>query len=207
MSPDLKSAQDDLAYMRALIAPRDQGQAPFGRSYVAGGLCYGAQLVGHWAQAIGWYPSEGLAALLLGGGPTVVFLAILSWIIWRDRKRPTGGVQGRAIGLMFGSVGLANIALLALFGTVAAREKSLTIWLIYPCTVFILQGLVWMTVGALRRRAWMGVVGVAWFANALVMGLLIGSPLYMLATAFGLFVLMAGMGFVLIELARRAQAA
>jgi hypothetical protein len=206
MSPDIKTVQDDLAYMRALVQPKDQGQAPFGESYLAGGLIYGAQLVGHWFQATGT-AFDPLAALALGVGPTVLFLAVLGWIIWRNRRTPQTGVANRAVALMFGSVGLANLALVAVFAPLALRERSLDIWLIYPCMVFVLQGAAWLVTGALRRRLWMGAVGLGWFADAIVMGLLIGTPGYMVAAAVGLFVLMAGSGAVMIVQARQAQAA
>src|SRR5205085_6654154 len=122
MTQDIQSAQDDLAYLRALVQPKDQGQAPFGESYLAGGLLYGLQLVGHWAQATGAVVFSDAGALALGLGPTVVFLAVLGWIMWRSRPSPQTGTANRAVGLMFGSVGLANLVLIAVIGPLAWRE-------------------------------------------------------------------------------------
>jgi len=38
------------------------------------------------------------------------------------------------------------------------RLHSLTVWLIYPCTVCVLQGAAWSVAFVLRRRPWLGLV-------------------------------------------------
>ena len=70
---------------------------------------------------------------------------------------------------MFGSVGLANLAFIVIFGSLAWRWHSTTTWLIYPCVVMILQGMAWLVAYMLRRRAWMGVVAAGWFITGLAM--------------------------------------
>lgn len=206
MDADAKSAQDDLAFLRSLIQPKDEGQAPFGESYLAGGLAYGLQLIGHWANATGRLPLSGPGQLLLGLGPTVVFLALLTWIIWRHRRPAAGGVTQRTVGVMFAVAGLSNLVLVAMLGTLAAREKSFTIWLIYPCVVFVLQGAAWLVMCSLRRRPWMAVVGIGWFVCALAMSTQIGSANYMLVAAAGMLGLMVVPGLVMLRLARRTRA-
>ena len=207
MNADAKSAQDDLAFLRSLVQPKDEGQAPFGESYLAGGLAYGLQLVGHWANATGRWPLDGMGQLLLGLGPTVVFLVLLGWIIWRHRRPSPGGTTSRAVGVLFGVLGLTNLVLVAMIGSLAVREKSFTIWLIYPCIVFALQGAAWLVMSSLRRRLWMAAVGLGWFVCAVVMSTQIGSANYMIVAALGMFGLMVAPGLVMLRLAARARAA
>jgi hypothetical protein len=183
-----KSAQDDLAFMRALVETNGGFQRSFGEAYFAAGLCYGVQMLLHAIQMLGWI-GDGAVGLAIGLGPTVVFIALLTWIIARGSRQPTGhGVVSRAVGAMFGAVGAANLALIAVIGSVAWREQSLTIWLIYPCVVLILQGMAWMVVYALRRRAWYGVVAVGWFVTGVGMALAIHNA--------AAFIAIGGAGFI-----------
>ena len=183
-----KSAQDDLAFMRALVETNGGFQRSFGEAYFAAGLCYGVQMLLHAIQMLGWI-GDGAVGLAIGLGPTVVFIALLTWIIVRGNRQPTGhGVVSRAVGAMFGAVGAANMALIAVIGSVAWREQSLTIWLIYPCVVLILQGMAWMVVYALRRRAWYGVVAVGWFVTGVGMALAIQNA--------AAFIAIGGAGFI-----------
>ena len=78
-------ARDDLAFMRSLVAAGEDGQKTFGQVYFAAGLCYGAQMLLHGAQALGIIPNNGALSLAIGFGPTAVFLAILIWILSRRR--------------------------------------------------------------------------------------------------------------------------
>jgi hypothetical protein len=170
MNPD--SARDDLAFIKALIAPDDHWQQQFGKLYAAAGVCYTVQLIGHIGQLMGLLPSYDLLAQTIGWGPSVVFLGLLIWIIRRDGPQ-RGGATSRAVGAVFGAVGLTNLALCATLGSVALRLHSQTIWLIYPCVVMILQGLAWLVAFMLRRRAWLGVVAVGWFCVGVAMAIFI----------------------------------
>ncbi|MDZ4374888.1 MAG: hypothetical protein U1C74_26210 [Phenylobacterium sp.] len=187
------SAQDDLAFMRSLVDTTGGFQRSFGEAYFAAGLCYGLQMLLHAGQLAGWIGDGPFVGLLIGLGPTIVFLSLLTWIILRGRREPTGGgVVSRAIGALFASVGVANLALIAVIGSVAWREQNFTIWLIYPCVVLILQGMAWMVVYALRRRVWYGVVAFGWFLTGVAMALAIQSP-----TAF---IAIGGVGFIALML-------
>ncbi|MBL8553092.1 MAG: hypothetical protein JNL41_02350 [Phenylobacterium sp.] len=192
-----KTAQDDLAFMRALVEAPGNFQRSFGEAYFAAGLCYGVQMLAHAAQALGWLPDAGLPSLVIGIGPTFVFIALLSWIIVREQRagRPAGGAIARAIAAVLSSIGIANLVLIFVIGLVAWRERSLTIWLIYPCTVMVLQGTAWMVIWALRRRAWFAVVAFGWFltAGAMAVGVAYAN--------FALFIGAGGLGFIAFMLA------
>ena len=182
-----ESAREDLAFMRALVQPDERWQRRFGEIYAAAGACYGGQMVLHGAQALGLIPSLPILYMLIGGGPSVVFLALVVVIARRNPQTPGGGVTSRAIGAVFGAAGLANLVLIAIFASVAWREHNLKIWLIYPCVALVLQGLAWLVAYNLRRKAWFALVAAGWFATGLGMGAAIEDV--------GWFILVGGVGF------------
>jgi hypothetical protein len=192
---NVDDARDDLAFIRALVAPEDHWQQQFGRLYAAAGGCYSVQMLLHIGQFLGITPKDGLGAQLIGWGPSVVFLGLLFWIIRRDGPQK-GGTTSRAVGAVFASVGLANLALCASIGSVALRLHSQTIWLIYPCVVMVLQGLAWMVAFMMRRRPWLLVVAMGWFAVGVAMAIFIDNLVgYVAAATFGIvcFMLIPGL--------------
>jgi hypothetical protein len=196
MTPD--TARDDLAYLRALVEPGDDFSRHFGRAYFAAGLCYGVQLLLHGAQYLGWITGE-VAGWIVGFGPTVVFLAILFW--WINRRaaaRPT--LANRAIGGVFAAAGLANLVLVFVIGFVAWRHRSFDIWLIYPCTVVILQGAAWLVASQVRRRSWFVAVALGWFATGIAMAFFIGNmPAYLAILGLGFLACMLIPGLVMMR--------
>lgn len=181
---ETQAIRDDLAFLRGLVQRSDDFLKFLGRTYFAGGVCYLGQTLLGLAQSLGWIATKnGPLDLAIGIVPTAIFVIAMVIIIPRGRRKgaPTGQVD-RAIGAFFGAIGLSNLALIAVIGAVALREKSLTIWLIYPCAVFIFQGAAWLTMFWLRRRAWSGLVAAIWFASALGMGWGIGDM-----TTFAIF--------------------
>ena len=201
MTPD--SARDDLAYLRALVQGTDSLSRAFGQAYAAGGLCYGVQFLLHAGQALGWAPDVGPAALAIGLGPTVVFLALLTWIITRSRPEGSRGVTSRAVRSVFSAVGLANIAAAAVVGSVALRQHSLTIWLIFPCIVMVFQGAAWLVAFALWRRAWFALVATGWFAAGVAAALCIGTDAaYLTVSGLAFLLLMLVPGMILARPAR-----
>jgi len=199
------SVHEDLAFMKALVETgASRHQAVFGEIYLSAGLLYGFQTLVSWGQALGVVvlsPAQGLA---FGVGVTVVFLAHLSWALWRSRDTRGGSTANRAISAAFGAAGMTNLVLLVIFGMVGGREHSLLIWLLYPTTVFALQGGCWFLAFTLRRRAWLGVVALGWFATAVAMAATLATPAFVLITALGLFAWMVVPGAVMLHLARKS---
>ena len=188
MSASTQSAHDDLAFMRQVVQPGDGWVRQFGETYFAAGACYGGQMLLSAAMMSGWLPSSPPWAMGIGVGPTVVFLVLLTWLLWRGRRNGPSGLVGKAIGAVFGCVGAANLVLAAVIAVVAVGQHSLTTWLIYPCAVLTLQGAAWMVVFALRRRIWLLAVALGWFATAVAMAFSVDQ--------MGLYILWAGIGFV-----------
>ncbi len=92
--------------------------------------------------------------------------------------------------------------MICVFASNAIQQKNLLIWFLYPAVVCAIQGAVWYIAFMLRRRAWLGVVAFGWFATAIALGFLIGTPDYALVLGVALVLFMAVPGFVLIRLAR-----
>jgi hypothetical protein len=62
------------------------------------------------------------------------------------------------------------------------------------------QGAAWMAAWTLRRRGWMGLVGVGWFATAIAMGVSIPNmPGYLLALFVGLVLCMVLPGYAMMR--------
>ena len=202
---NVDSARADLAFMRALVEPSDGWLKQFGETYSAAGLCYCVQMLMHGGQFFGVFPAEGPVALAIGLGPTAVFLALLAWIIRRNRMQASGGATAKAVGSVFGAVGLTNLALVLIIGSVAWRWHSLSTWLIYPCVVMVLQGLAWLVAYMLRRIAWHALVALGWFATGLGMAAFIDVPGgYVIAAGAGMFACMLVPGLYMLRQSRRA---
>ncbi len=198
-SDPARTIQGDLAFMKALVSEGGRAQASAGAAFLAGGLCYGIQCLGQFAEVMGWLP-WGPLGLVLSIGPTVIFLSVLGTILWRARKDAQHGVATRALNAAFSSAGLANMFMVAVFGYNATVEKSFTIWLLYPVVVCAFQGAVWSIAFAIRRKAWLGIVSAGWFAVTLALGLTIHTVVwYLLVLAVALLVLMSGSGYVMMR--------
>ncbi len=188
---NVDSARADLAFMRALVEPADDWQKQFGETYSAAGLCYCIQMLLHGGQFFGVVPVSGPVALTIGIGPTVVFLGLLIWIIRRNGSAAKGSATSRAVGSVFGAVGLTNLVLMAAIGSIAWRTGSLTTWLIYPCVVMVLQGMAWLVAYMMRRRGWLALVALGWFVTGLAMAAFIDKPAgFVIAAGLGMFACM-----------------
>jgi hypothetical protein len=202
MSPS-DSARDDLAYLKSLVQPGDDFSRSFGRAYFAAGLCYGIQMLLHGAQMLDWIPSNGAVGLLVGLGPTLVFLAILAVLNSRGAARPT--LANRAVGGVFASAGAANLVLVFVIGYVAWGRQSLDIWLIYPCTVVVMQGAAWLVAAAVRRRAWFLAVSLGWFGTGIGMAIAIGDmAAYIIVLGLGFLAFMLVPGLIMMRAPREA---
>lgn len=195
---DVRTAQEDLAFLRALVERSDGTATAWAQGYFAAGLIYGAQMLMHAGQFFGLLPGSGLAALAIGLGPTLVFLPVMTWISWRHRAERPPTAASRAIGAVFGAVGAITLGFLIIIGWAAWRQQSFAVWLIYPASVFLLQSGAWIVAWQMRRQAWLGLVAAGWFVFAIAMGLTTDRlPLYVLFCGLGIWSCMALPGWVL----------
>ncbi|HEY0302184.1 MAG TPA: hypothetical protein VGC36_12645 [Rhizomicrobium sp.] len=201
MSSDGQAARDDLAFLRTLVGDDENPQMrTFGETYFAAGLIYGGQMILHAVQARGYLPADSATGLAIGLGPTLVFLPVMALILHRNRKYPMRGAVGRAVGGVFGAVGIANLVLAAVIGAAALRQHSVDTWLIFPCAVLVLQGTAWFFTYMMRRRFWHLLVAVGWYACAIAAALALPSiPYFILFVGLGLWVCMALPGWILLR--------
>lgn len=205
MNTDIRSAEEDLAFLRSVVERGEGTTGAWGESYFAAGLIYGAQMLMHAGQLFGLLPGSGLGALAIGVAPTLVFLPVMVWINWRHRGDQPPAAVARAIAAAFSGIGAATIGLIIVIGLAALRQHSLAIWLIYPACVFLLQGAAWMVAWIMRRRAWLGLVAGGWFVFAIAMGLTTDRiSLYLLFCGLGIWTCMALPGWLLLRGARKA---
>lgn len=197
-----KGLQADLAFVKALVSEGARVRLSGGTLYLAGGVCYGLQCLAQWVHMAGFADIGDLGNLIAGILPTVIFLAVMSVVLWRDRKVPKNGVATRALNAAFTSAGLANVFMIGVFAYAAITERSLFIWLLYPITVCAFQGAVWFTAYMIRREAWLAVISAGWFVTTLTLGLLIGTAHYVLVLGLALFIIMGGGGWYMIRQAR-----
>lgn len=208
MNDKLKTVQDDLAFLRGLA----EGGAERGGLGVAGGALYGSAGVLYGIQTLAYLVQEkGLlrlspqANLVMAWAPTVIFLILMTIVIIVDRKNPQRGVTNRAVNAAFSGTGIANLALVLIFASAAARNHDFRYWLFHPAVVFVLQGAVWYVIFVLRKRLWMAVVAIGWLVSGVAMGMLIHrADLYLLIATFGLFALMGAPGFHMMRQALRS---
>lgn len=200
MTPE--SAHDDLAFMKSLVQPGDKFQRDFGRTYFAAGLCYGIQMLLHGAQLAGWSWLQGEApGLIIGLGPTVVFLGLLVWLARGGNAAPT--LANRAIGSVFAAAGVGNLTLIVIVGLSAWREQSLQVWLVYPCAVMVMQGMAWMVAWQIRRYPWFLAISAGWFATALAMAVSIPNlAAFVAITGLGMLAFMLIPGWVMMRRSR-----
>lgn len=205
MDADTQSLRDDLAFLRALVQAGEDNYRPLGEGYLLGGLVYGGEMLLHAGQMAGLVPATPLASLIVGAGPTVIFIAGLVFLLRRHgATMPAScGLTTKAIRTAFAAIGISNLALIAVIGAVAIREQSLTVWLIYPCTVFVLQGTAWLVAFLLRRHAWHGVIAAGWFAIGIAMAIFVArQDIYILLAGVGFLGLMALPGYLMLRHAR-----
>jgi hypothetical protein len=198
MNAEAENAQQDLAFLKALVNEGPKAQATAGQVFMVAGVCYGLQCVFYWLQitfSLVWPP---LMFLLVGFGPVVIFTAFIVWMLWRGRKDSQHGVATRAMNAAFGGAGLANLAMCLVFGYVSSSEKNFLIWLLYPPVTAALQGACWYVAYMIRKRLWLGAVSAGWFLTAMALGFLIRDIAnYLLLLGLALFVLMVAPGYAM----------
>jgi len=202
MNAEHGRAVDDLAFLRALAEGGGESQRATGLALFVGGSLYGAQCFIFGAHAYGWVTLSESVQGAVSTGVTVVFLIAIGWITWRNRAPQTGGIVARALNAVFASAGTATLSMLVAFATVSLREKSLTIWLLYPCVVFALQGAAWTAAWMLRRRTWLGLVALGWLVSAAVLAISIGTNHYPMIAGVALVLFMAVPGRMMMQSAR-----
>ena len=206
--PRLHSPEDDLAFMRSIVEGAGGPPMTLAVCYLAGGLLYGLQCLFHVGQATGLIRWPDLVNLAFVVGITGTFLSILTWAILKDRKdggSNRGPMASRTLNAAFSATGMANCAVIIVFGVGAVRDQDFAIWLYYAAIVFALQAAAWYMAWTLKRKGWMLATALGGWATAVALGVLVREPIWYLGVCtVALFLLFALPGWVLFRDARVA---
>jgi len=204
MNSQLESARDDLAYMRALVGDAGRMQLGAGTAFLWAGGLYGLQCIVHWGQAVGVTHFSDAFMFCFVIAITAIFLGVVVWLIWVNRNAQPQGVGARALNGVFGGAGLANLVMAIVFAYSANRDHSLQTWLFHPIVVCMFQGVAWYVAWQIRRRAWLALVSLGWFATTIALGLLrYDIPSYLLVLGVALILLMALPGYAMLRTAQK----
>jgi hypothetical protein len=208
--PRPTSPQDDLAFMRSIVEGGGRTSMTLAVCYLAGGLLYGLQCLFHVGQVTGLIRWPDLANLVFVVMITVSFLAVLTWAILTDRKAGAahGPLASRSLNAAFSATGMANTAVIIVFGVGAVRDHDFAIWLYYAAIVFALQAAAWYMAWTLKRKGWMLATALGGWATAVALGVLVREPVWYLGVCtVALFALFALPGWVMFRDARRGSKA
>ena len=204
--PRLHSAEDDLAFMRSIVEGGGRTPMTLAVCYLAGGLLYGLQCLFHVGQATGLIRWPDLANLVFVVGISATFLSILTWAILRDRRDGSanrGPTATRSLNAAFSATGMANTAVIIVFGVGAWRDQDFAIWLYYAAIAFALQAAAWYMAWTLKRKGWMLATALGGWITAVALGVLVREPFWYLGVCtVALFALFAGPGWIMYRDAR-----
>lgn len=206
-----RTAEADLAFLRSIVEGGGRPQLTLGVAYLAGGLLYGLQCLFHVGQAAGVIRWPDIANLAFVLAITATFLAVLSWALfkdWRDgRRHGQGTTASRALNAGFSGAGIANAAVIVIFGVGAARDQDFAVWLYYPAVIFALQGAAWYMAWSLRKKGWMLAVALGGWLTAVALGVLVRqAEAYLAVCTLALFLLFALPGWIMVRDARARPA-
>ena len=209
------SAEADLAFLKSIVEGGSGGSGKamltMGAMYLAGGLLYGLQCLFHIGQIYGLIRWPDPATLIFLIGVTGVFLVIMTWAIIQDRKvggAARGQMVTRTMNAAFSATGMANMAVIIVFGVGAARDDDFATWLYYPAVIFALQSAAWYVAWSLRKKPWMLFVAGGGWLTAVALGVLVRAPvLYLFVCTAALFLLFALPGWIMLSGALKARAA
>lgn len=209
--PRLHSPEDDLAFMRAIVEGDGRTPMTLAVCYLAGGLLYGLQCLFHVGQVFGLIDWPDLANLAFVAGISLAFLSVLTWAILRDRRTGAGTrgpMASRALSAAFSATGMANTAVIIVFGLGAIRDKDFAIWLYYAAIIFALQAAAWYMAWTLKRKGWMLATALGGWVTAVALGLLVRQvDWYLAVCTVALFLLFALPGWIMFRDARAGSKA
>ena len=208
--PSRSSPEADLAFLRSIVQGGDNPKATLtlGVAYLAGGLLYGVQCLFHLGHVWGLIRWPDLANLAFVVAITGAFFVVLTWAVREDRKAGMAGpIVTRTLNAAFSAGGMANLAIIIVFGVGARRDEDFAVWLYYPAMIFALQSAIWYVAWTLKKKPWMLATSAGGWATAVILGLLVRDPvIYLYVCTAALFLLFAAPGGIMTRDALRKRA-
>lgn len=211
-TPRLAAAEADLAFLRGVVEGGGRPRLTMGVVFLVGGLLYGVQCLFHLGQIAGLVRWPDWANLTFLVSITGAVLAAIVWAALHDRKagmnsRSTPTIS-RAMNGAFSGAGMANLAVIIVFGVGATRDQDFAIWLYYAAVIFAFQSVAWFMAWTLKRKLWMGLVSGGHWITAVALGVLVREPVaYLAVCTAALFLLFALPGWIILREARAAERA
>lgn len=212
LTPDktATAAEADLAFLRGVIEGGGRPRLTMGVVFLVGGLLYGVQCLFHLGQIAGLIRWPAWANLTFVVMITAGVLAAIAWAVVHDRRVGLEGrsapTMSRAMNGAFSGAGMANLAVIIVFGVAAVREQDFSLWLYYAAVVFAFQSVAWFMAWTLKRKTWMGLVSMGHWMTAVALGLLVREPVaYLWVCTAALFALFALPGLIILREARAAR--
>lgn len=196
---DMEQAREELAFMKSVVADHNPSLRTMAIIYGLAGIIYGTQCLLHLVEVAGLISWPDMVRLVIASLPTVIFLVMITGVsIRHKRKHPTKGTAARAIDSAFTGVGLANVAMIPVFGLAAWERGDISVWLFFPAVVCAFQGAGWYAASAILRVNWMKLAAVGWYVAAIGLGLTVQDPgFYLLLITLAMYLLMCVPGYIL----------
>jgi len=192
MTDQLKTIQDDIAFLKSL-AQEGRGPAVLGGAImVTAGSVFGAASLIHWAVQSGAVAASPWAYPIIWIAAFGLFMVILNLLKARIGGFKTGA--NRASGVAWAGVGWTIFALSGSIAIVAWRTHSAIPTLLFPPIILSLYGLGWMVAAAVSGRRWiwltsLGAYGLAlvaaWFSMTSAVMLIFAAAMVLLAIVPG----------------------
>lgn len=200
MQDQVRSVQDDIAYMRALAHEGRHTPQVGGAILVAAGLVFGLAAAIHFLIDYGILRLPPVAYLVVWGSAMVVFIASLVVQIRAvDRKPGALSPVNQATGSAWMGVGLASFVMSLSIGIVAYQVQTPVLALVFPSLIFALYGTGWAVSATMSRQAWQWRLAIgAWIAAPLI-AIMISTPFVWLAYAAGILVFALVPGIILMR--------
>ena len=193
MTEQALTVEDDLAYLRRVV-DSDRGarvRFKFGVVYLVCGLLWGPYALIVRAVNIGLLKMSKETNGLLWLVVMVLFFGAVAWSAWRGRGEPRDTMPTRAFSAAFAGIGISYLVMHAVLMWVAHKQQSGVFIVIYCVVVFAGQGAGWYVFWVLRREPWIALVAIGWYLAALITGLNMHMPDFVLCMGISMLLLMA----------------
>ncbi len=197
MTDALRSARDDLAFMKELAEDRGPLPRHLGAHLFWPGLLYGLNVAYIWAGMRGFAPwtSDWYMWSYLPG--TVVYIPICIWLSL-DGRRQHWGPAARVVAAAWTGVSIMTVTVVAIV-TVASFKTGTNVAIVWPPIALALYAGAWLALGVVLKRLWSILVAIGCSLTAVLMAALTDTPEYWLVFGLGLLLFMSAPGLMIMR--------
>ena len=198
MNDAVKSAQDDLSFLRSLAEEGPGALARDGALLVTVGAIFSVVTFFYFLTFSGTLAAPvalGQTAWIAG---VVLMIAAGPFIRRRFPQGRTAASRAVRAGMTGVGIGITAAGLSFVLAAWRLGQPDF-IHQAWPIALFTLYGAAWMVAFAARRRVWMGLVVTGCFAVALALGFFAGQPAAWLIMSAGLLALVAAPGWAMMK--------